>query len=162
VHVADAQIHAVCFGKCRGYGGLRPSRTFRMGSSDPRTNCELSSIIFEHGSMWFEFRSISVDYVTIAKPSGLGMVSSFKASAARMIFGTFPPNDARRIRRLRPKCGKVMMAAWRLLHHYVQPECHEELHNVLSWFPCLCVPSAGCRDTSCCILISNSLSVGLC
>ena len=71
-----------------------------MGSSNPRTNCELSSIIFEHGSMSFEFRSISVDYVTIAKPSGLGMVSSFKASAARMGLSALSSNDARRIRRL--------------------------------------------------------------
>jgi hypothetical protein len=65
--------------------------------TDPRTQCEQSSIIFEHCSTLSEFRSISVDHVTIAKPSGLGMVSSFKASAARMIFWLFPQNDARRI-----------------------------------------------------------------
>jgi hypothetical protein len=48
--------------------------------------------------MLSEFRSTFVDYVTIAKPSGLGMVSSFKASAARVFFWLFPQNDARRIR----------------------------------------------------------------
>jgi hypothetical protein len=47
-----------------------------------------------------EFRSVFVDSVTIAKPSGLGMVSSFKASAAKMVFWLFSQNDARSIRRL--------------------------------------------------------------
>jgi alpha-glucosidase (family GH31 glycosyl hydrolase) len=41
-----------------------------------------------------------VDYVTVPKPSGLGMVSSFKASGARMIIWVLPLIDARRIRRL--------------------------------------------------------------
>jgi hypothetical protein len=35
-----------------------------VGYVDPRMWCEQSSIIFEHCSTLFEFRSISVDYVT--------------------------------------------------------------------------------------------------
>jgi len=50
----------------------------------------------------------------------------------------------------------------RLLHLQLQPECHEELHNALSRFLCLRVPSAGYRDTIHCIRISNRVSVGLC
>ena len=41
-----------------------------------RTRCEQSSIIFEHCSTLFELCSISSGRITIAKPSGLGMVSS--------------------------------------------------------------------------------------
>ena len=43
---------------------------------DPRMRCEQSSIIFEHCSISFELRSMSSGRITIAKPLGLGMVSS--------------------------------------------------------------------------------------
>jgi hypothetical protein len=65
---------------------IEPPESLPAGFLDSRTQCEQSSIIFEHCSMLSEFRSMSVDYVTVPKPSGLGMVSSFKASAARRIF----------------------------------------------------------------------------
>jgi hypothetical protein len=47
-----------------------------VGYVDLRMWCEQSSIIFEHCSMLFELCSMSSNRVTIAKPSGLGMVSS--------------------------------------------------------------------------------------
>ena len=65
---------------------IEPSEGLPAGYIDSRTQCEQPSIIFEHSSMLCEFRSMSADSVTIAKPSGLGMVSSFKASAARVFF----------------------------------------------------------------------------
>ena len=58
------------------YGKSAESDVSPVGYVDPRTRCEQSSIIFEHCSMLSEFSSMSVDSVTIAKPSGLGMVSS--------------------------------------------------------------------------------------
>ena len=82
------------------FGKSAESDVSPVGYVDPRMWCEQSSIIFEHCSMLFEFRSMSVDSVTIAKPSGLGMVSFFKASEVRMLFCVFSPIDARRIRRL--------------------------------------------------------------
>jgi hypothetical protein len=76
---------------------IEPSEALPAGNIDSRTHCEQSSIIFEHCSTLSECCSIFVDYVTVPKPSGLGMVSSFKASVARMGFWVFSPNDARRI-----------------------------------------------------------------
>ena len=55
---------------------IESSDSLSAGYIDPRTQCEQSSIILEHCSTLSEFRSISADFVTIAKPSGLGMVSS--------------------------------------------------------------------------------------
>jgi len=59
-----------------------------------------SSIIFEHCSTLFELCSMSSGRITIAKPSGLGMVSSFKASVARMRCPVLSSIDAHRIRQL--------------------------------------------------------------
>ena len=53
----------------------------RLSFIDPRTQCEQSSIIFERCPMSFELRSISADRVTVAKPSGLGMVSCSQHAA---------------------------------------------------------------------------------
>ena len=96
---------------------IEPSEALPAGYIDSRTQREQSSIIFEHCSMLSEFRSMLSGSVTIAKPSGLGMVSSFKASAARVFLCVFSPIDARRIWRL----WKIMMLDWALLHHHIWP-----------------------------------------
>jgi hypothetical protein len=72
----NTQARALLHGKRRRVGGMRQSQSLLIGHIDSRTQSEQSSIIFEHCSMLFEFRSMSADCVTIAKPSGLGMVSS--------------------------------------------------------------------------------------
>jgi hypothetical protein len=82
----DTQIALVVYGRRRRAGGIRPFQSFPMGNTHHRTNREQSSIIFEHCPMLFEVRSISSGRITIAKPSGLGMVSSFKASEVRLLF----------------------------------------------------------------------------
>jgi hypothetical protein len=56
-------------------------RVGRLSFIDPRTHCEQSSIIFERCPMSFELRSISANRVTVAKPSGLGMVSGSQHAA---------------------------------------------------------------------------------
>ena len=89
--------------------------------------------------MLSEFRSTFVDYVTIAKPSGLGMVSSFKASAARVFFYVFSPIDARRIWRL----WKITMLDWALLRPHVLPEFHDDLQDAHSEFLLLGLPQQG-------------------
>jgi hypothetical protein len=96
----NTQAHSLLHGKRRRVRAMRQPQSLLIGQIDSRMQCEQSSIIFEHYSMLSDFRSISADSVTFAKPSGLGMVSSFKASAARMIFWVFPQIDARRIRML--------------------------------------------------------------
>jgi hypothetical protein len=90
--VGDREIAAVL--------EIEPPEALPASNIDSRTHCEQSSIIFEHSSTLSECRSIFVDYVTIPKPSGLGMVSSFtsfKASAARVFLCVFSPIDACRI-----------------------------------------------------------------
>jgi hypothetical protein len=82
---------------------------------------------------------MSVDYVTIAKPSGLGMVSCFKASVARVFFCVLPPIDARRIRRL----WQITMLDWALLHLHIWPRVREELHLAFSAVLHLNVPQQG-------------------
>jgi hypothetical protein len=63
-------------GKHRRFRRSSLFRTFQAGYSNFRTNCEQSSIIHEHCSTLFELRSMSSGRITIAKPLGLGMVSS--------------------------------------------------------------------------------------
>jgi len=72
----DTQIALVVYGRRRRAGGMRPFQSFPMGNTHHRTNREQSSNIFEHCSTLFEVRSMSSGRITIAKPSGLGMVSS--------------------------------------------------------------------------------------
>jgi hypothetical protein len=89
--------------------------------------------------MLSECRSIFVDYVTVPKPSGLGMVSSFKASVARVFSCVFSPIDARRIWRF----WKITMLDLVLLHLHIWPRVHEELHDALSGFLSLGLPQQG-------------------
>jgi hypothetical protein len=55
---------------------------------------EQLSIIFEHGSKSIELSSMWTVCISRPKPSGLGMVSIFKASAARTLVARLSRNDA--------------------------------------------------------------------
>ena len=57
------------------YGKSAESDVSSVDYVGSRTRCEQSSIIFEHCSTLFELCSMSSGRITIAKPSGLGMVS---------------------------------------------------------------------------------------
>jgi len=59
-----------------------------------RMQIERSSSSLEHGPKSFGVCSGSLLPVYNAKPSGLGMVSTFKASAARTLLAGLSRNDA--------------------------------------------------------------------
>ena len=106
--------------------------------------------------MLFEFCSKQVVREAIPKPSGLGMVSIFKTSAARAFLCVFPRIDARRIWRL----WKITMLDWPLLHPHVPPECREDLWDALFGFIYLIVYKQGVMTPALAFGFRTGLALG--
>jgi hypothetical protein len=121
---------------------LRISNGFSATYVASRTDGERSSIIFDHGSRLFEFCSMQAVSISYPKPSGLGMVSIFRAQRERSSPGMTKMRlaDSGRAERNTGRLGVGLAPAGFCIGAAIRTAKHE----------------------SSCIANSNSVSVGTC